>query len=107
MSEIDVGPLMDWLAERVGKRLYVEIGVKDPNAPHHGDVFVAKLHTTLAEVGPATDELGMRGDGIALTFEDREDRVFITPAMLSDLQVKKPYGVKATMFDGSLYITLT
>ena len=95
---------MDWLAEREGWEVYVEVGVADPTKDNY-DYFPVAMHVTLGKVGLGEDE-GHQCGLAWLPFSGGErNRFFLDPARVTNIIINHA-GLKITFHD-SIYVGMS
>lgn len=105
--------VVDFLSDREGGEVYVEIGTRDVENPQQpADAFILKLHRhRLGKVEDATDEGGERGapmirlEPVDATGEN-ETRLFINPGQVTKVEGVRGQGLKVWL-DDTVYIGLT
>jgi hypothetical protein len=112
--------LVDFLADRRARNVYVEIGLHDHEGPENSDLFLLKLHGyRLGKVEDATDYSSRERRGLMLWLERREPRpdgdstegvdstrVFITPRRVTKIEGDPARALKVWM-DDSVYVSFS
>ncbi len=96
--------VMDWLTEREGQEVYVEVGVEDPTLDNN-DYFPVAMHVTLGKVGLGEDAGHQRGLAwLPFSGGDR-NRIYFDPARVTDITINHA-GLKLTFHD-SIYVAMS
>lgn len=96
---------LDWVGDRLGRSLYLEVGIKDPSLAD-ASFFPVKQHVVLREIKIGED-IGHEGRVIAsIPFGGNNDRLFIDEARITNVEIDSLAGMRIT-FHNSIYIGLT
>lgn len=99
--------VVDWLADREGRSVYVEVGMRDPTLDS-SDFFPIAQHLTLGKAQIGEDAGHERGI-VYLPFDvNREDpnRLYIDQARITTIQWSA-HGGKLYFHDGPMYLGIT
>jgi hypothetical protein len=112
-DDLTFADVIDFLADREGGKVYVEIGTRDVENPQQpADAFILKLHGhRLGKVADPTDDGGeRRAPMIRLEPTDadseNETRLFINPRQVTRVEGVRGQGLKVWL-DDTVYIGLT
>lgn len=97
--------VVDWLAEREGRSVYIEVGMRDPTLDN-ADFFPLAMHATL-EAPKIGEDTGHDGRGlIYVKLRDGErNRLYIDQARVTKIIVR-PGALKLTFHD-AMYLAIT
>lgn len=118
-DDLTFSQLVDYLSDREGKNVYVEIGTPDHEGPERADLFILKLHGyRLGKVEDATDYSSQERRGLMVWLERRDSepvgedgereestRFFIVPQRVTKIQGDPARGLKVWL-DNDVYIGL-
>jgi hypothetical protein len=102
MSEPTYDDALEWLSQRAGREVYIEIGMADPQLPE-AQFFPVKFHTTLGSVEIGED-MGHAGRGVASyrLGQDPMNRLRLDQARVTRVQVHG--SAMRVWFHISLYV---
>lgn len=104
--------VVDFLSDREGGEVYVEIGTRDVENPvQPADAFILKLHGhRLGKVEDAADEGGERKAPMIrldpIDGGENETRLYINPRQVTKVEGVRGQGLKVWL-DDSVYVGLT
>lgn len=118
-ADLTFSDLVDYLADRRGQQIYVEIGMHDHDGPENADLFMLKLHGfRLGKVEDATDYSSRERRGVMVWLEPSEGglvdkegknstRFFITPPRVTAIQGRPERGLLKVWLDDAVYLNFT
>jgi hypothetical protein len=105
MPEPTFSDVVDWLSEREGSSVYIEVGITDPTLDD-ADFYPLAIHGTL-EAPRIGEDTGHEGRGIAYVKlkEGDRNRLYIDQARLTEI-VLRPGTLRLTFHD-SIYLGIS
>jgi hypothetical protein len=105
-DELTFTDVVDWLADRQGRGVYVEVGMRDPTMDHN-DAIVLAAHVQLGNIGDGIDVSHERGIvylPLAGIDSDR-NRVYLDRQRITEIQIDGP--ALRLFFHDSFYIAFS
>jgi hypothetical protein len=103
MPEAAFKDVFDWLADRNGERVYIEVGRPDPQAEEQADFAVIGLHTTLGKVQTVEDKTHGRRALRVLVADDGQGGIEIDEARVERATI---HGSAVKVWQEGIYIAV-
>src|SRR5262245_48139918 len=105
-DETTFSEVVDWLAKREGRSVYIEMGMRDPALDQPGYLHLLAIHTTLGKVGMGEDDgHGGRGTTVVPLGDGESNRVYLDLARISRLELDRmPGSLRVWLHDDALYV---
>jgi hypothetical protein len=95
--------VFDWLADHKGKRVWIEIGQKDPQAEQQADFAALGLHATLGVVRTVKDTTHARRALRVVIGDDEESGIEIDEARFERAKI---HGGALKVWQHDIYIAV-
>lgn len=105
MGDATFNDLFDWLADREGERVYVEVGTTDPESEHSADAYLLALHAQLGRIEDATDMDRGRDVVLVRLLGGERDRLYFDPKRITRVQLHG--GAAKVWFHDAFYVGLS
>lgn len=105
VADVTFNDLFDWLADREGERVYVEVGTTDPESKQPADAYLLALHTQLGRIETATDMDRGRDVVLVRLFGGERDRLYFDPQRITRVEIHG--GAAKVWFHDAFYVALS
>ena len=103
----DFDPVLDWLGERVGRTVYLEVGVRDHTILDRDySFFPVALRVVLGQWSLGEHEYDGHGIVYVPVEGHKRSRLFLDPERVTDLKVEPTVGTLQIEFLGSIYVSM-
>ena len=105
MSEATFDDLLQWLQEREGESVYLEVGTDAPDAEHLADAFPVAMHVTIEGIQPATNlDLPDRMAVVVKLGGGERNRLYLEPERITKIVI---HGAAKIWYLGKFYVALS
>lgn len=105
MAEATFDEFLEWLQERVGSRVYLEVGTKAPDLEFQADAFPVALHVVIKGIQPATNTDRPEKMSVMVDLEGEGNRLYLEPDRITEINIHGP-AVKLRYLD-RFYVALS